>query len=83
MRELTLQELDEVSGGWELSFSGMIDTIVGTLAFAGASALGIPVIPAALIAGLVVFAVDNYETFMEANEDLWRLELEYARMTLS
>jgi len=83
MRELTLQELEEVAGGWDISFSGAFTTVVAGLAGGAAMALGAGVVVSAVIAGSVVFVLDNMGAFMAAQNDLWSLELEYARMTIS
>jgi len=61
MRELTLQELEEVAGGVEVSFNGLLTYIGGGLATVGMIALGFPGALAVLAGGAVVFIIENWE----------------------
>jgi len=83
MRELTMQELEEVAGGWEISFTGAVSCFAAGIAGGIASALGAGFILSAAVAAGVVLLIDNIDALIAAQNDLWALELEYARMTIS
>jgi len=61
MRELTLDEMEEVAGGIDISFNGALTYIAGGLTTVGLMTIGLAAAPAVLIGGAVVFLIDNWE----------------------
>ena len=75
MRELTMQELDEVAGGLELK--GTIGYLLGGAVAIGGAALSLPAGVVLLAGAATVFAVDNIEWLIQANANAWELQVNF------